>query len=267
MRSEPEDPAAVNAPVRVAEGVTLIRCPNPGPMTLDGTNTYVLAAPEGVLVVDPGPAEAGHLAAVAKEAGAGRVRAIVLTHGHADHSGGAVALADSVGAPVLARSAAHGAALPADGRLVAEVLTVLDAPGHSADSVCFGYRAPGADTRYLLTGDTILGRGTTVVAHPDGRLADYLRTLDGLGDHIAERKPHRLLPGHGPVRDDPSAVVAFYRRHRMGRLTEIRAALDDGHRTPAEVVARVYADVDRVLWPAAELTVRAQLDYLAGQPG
>ena len=150
--------------------------------------------------------------------------------------------------------------------MLAEVLTVLDAPGHSADSVCFGYRGPDGTAEYLLTGDTILGRGTTVVAHPDGRLADYLRTLGALGTHIADRRPQQLLPGHGPVRDDPAAVIEYYRRHRLERLAQIRRALADGSRTPAQVVARVYADVDRGLWPAAELSVRAQLEYLTGRP-
>lgn len=258
-------PAEINTPISVAAGITLIRCPNPGPMTLDGTNTYVLAAPGGALIVDPGPDDPAHLRVVAAVAGQGSVAAIVLSHGHADHSGGAAALAERVGAPVLARHSAHGEPLPESGTVLAGVLSVLDAPGHSADSVCFGYRESGTTAEYLLTGDTILGRGTTVVAHPDGRLADYLHTLERLADYVAERTPRRLLPGHGPVRDNPAGVVAFYRRHRQERLTEVRSALADGQRTPAAVVARVYADVDRVLWPAAERSVKAQLQYLDEQ--
>lgn len=261
----------VNAPFPVAEGITLIRCPNPGPMTLDGTNTYLLSAAAGALIVDPGPADTEHLEVVAAAVEPGGVQAIVLTHHHADHSGGAAVLAELVGAPVLARQAAHGAALPPNRGVLAEVLTVLDAPGHSADSVCFAYRAPvsensGATEQYLLTGDTILGRGTSVVAHPDGRLADYLHTLDMLASYVLECTPRALLPGHGPIRSDPGAVVAYYRRHRKERLAEIRAALAAGPLTPAEVVALVYADVPPVLRPAAERSVRAQLDYLAGQP-
>ncbi|MEP6463920.1 MAG: MBL fold metallo-hydrolase [Frankiaceae bacterium] len=256
----------INAPVEVAEGIIVVRCPNPGPMTLDGTNTYLLASPYGTLIVDPGPADRDHLAVVAAVASRGSVAGIVLTHGHADHSGGASALAERVSAPVLARHPDYGQPLPRSGDVVADVLTVLDAPGHSADSVCFAYRQAAASESYLLTGDTILGRGTTVVAHPDGRLADYLRTLEELAEHTGLHRPRQLLPGHGPIRDDPAAVLGFYHRHRLKRLTEIRSVLAAGHRTPAEVVAQVYADVDRVLWPAAELSVRAQLDYLAEQP-
>ena len=136
-------------------------------------------------------------------------------------------------------------------------LTILT-PGHSSDSVCLLLPRDGA----LLTGDTILGRGTTVVAHPDGRLADYLESLERLRD-LAETDVHALLPGHGPVVENPLVVLDFYVTHRQERLDQVRAALAAGDTTAKDVVRRVYADVDPVLWPSAELSVRAQLDYLA----
>ena len=113
----------------------------------------------------------------------------------------------------------------------------------------------------VLTGDTILGRGTTVVAHPDGRLGPYLKSLT----RLAELRGAMLLPGHGPVRPDVAAVAAEYLAHRQERLDQVRAALAAGARTPHEVVEVVYADVDRTLWPAAEQSVRAQLDYLTSE--
>ena len=135
---------------------------------------------------------------------------------------------------------------------------VLATPGHTGDSVCF---VVADDEPGLLTGDTILGRGTTVVAHPDGRLADYLRSLEAIRDLDGALT---LLPGHGPAGGDAGERAAAYLAHRAQRLEQVRAAaLAAGDTTPQQVVRRVYADVDESLWPAAELSVRAQLDYLA----
>jgi glyoxylase-like metal-dependent hydrolase (beta-lactamase superfamily II) len=115
--------------------------------------------------------------------------------------------------------------------------------------------------RALLTGDTVLGRGTTVVAFPDGRLGDYLDSLRRLRD-LAEADVDVLLPGHGPVLEAPVEVLAYYLRHREERLQQVRDAVAEGAADASAVVRRVYADVDQALWPAAELSVRAQLDYL-----
>jgi glyoxylase-like metal-dependent hydrolase (beta-lactamase superfamily II) len=239
-----------------------ILAPNPGPMTLDGTNTWVLREPgeAGTVVVDPGPLDETHLSRVAEH---GPVRLIVLTHGHLDHSEGAARLHELTGAPVLARDPqwcidaeplVGGRAEPVDG---VEWLTVLT-PGHSSDSVSLLLPAD----RALLTGDTILGRGTTVVAHPDGRLADYLDSLQRLRD-LADNDIDVVLPGHGPVVDEPIAVLDYYVQHRRERLEQVRAAVASGDTDAKAVVRRVYADVDQSLWHAAELSVRAQLEYLA----
>ena len=164
----------MNAGDQVTPRTLRLLAPNPGPMTLEGTNTWVLREPgeQRCVVIDPGPLDAGHLEAIAAH---GPIALIVLTHGHHDHAEGAPRLHEMTGAPVTARAARlcidadplpdgkHGAVAGVDW------LTVLT-PGHSSDSVCFHLEAD----RALLTGDTVLGRGTTVVAHPDGRLADYL---------------------------------------------------------------------------------------------
>lgn len=240
---------------------------NPGPMTLDGTNTWVLSAPGSAeaIVVDPGPDDPGHLAAVLD-----RVRArgavvvqTLLTHGHADHSAAARRFADLTRAPVRALDPAHrfggegltdGCVIDVDGLR----LEVVGTPGHTTDSLSFLLPT----SRMLLTGDTVLGRGTTVVAHPDGRLDAYLNSLERLGDLTGTAELECLLPGHGPVLQHPGLVVDGYLRHRRERLEQVRLALAGGARTAAEVVEVVYADVPRSVWPAAELSVRAQLAYL-----
>ena len=244
---------------------TCVRAPNAGLMTLDGTNTWVLRDRDSArsVVIDPGPLHEGHLDAVA--AAAEDVAVVLLTHGHPDHSEGARAFADKVGCGVRALDPAHrlGSEGLVDGDVVAEggvEIQVVGTPGHSSDSLSFVVPSE----RAVLTGDTILGRGTTVVAHPDGRLGAYLDSLDRLHALAEAQELDVVWPGHGPVLGDALAVLDFYRAHRKERLEQVREALRElGPSASArEVVEHVYTDVDPVLWGAAELSVRAQLDYL-----
>ena len=246
---------------------TCILAPNPSPWTLDGTNTWVIGDRD-VVVVDPGPADDRHAAAIAEhlDTHGQRLVEVVLTHGHLDHSEGARAFAESHGAGVRALDPAHrlGEEGLSDGDVIdlgsCEV-RVITTPGHSHDSVSLAL----PHDRSLLTGDTILGRGTSLVAWPDGTLGDYLDSLARLGDLIAEHGLTRILPGHGPALSDPSAVIEAYLAHRRARLDEVRAVIASGVTDPADIVAIVYAQVPREVWPAAELTVRAQLDYLSSR--
>jgi glyoxylase-like metal-dependent hydrolase (beta-lactamase superfamily II) len=240
---------------------------NPGPMTLEGTNSWVLRVPDAAaaIVVDPGEADDEHHAALVRAAGS--IALVLVTHRHHDHSQAAPALHDATGAPVRALDPGHcrGGAPLTDGELVdfAGVrVRVLATPGHTSDSVCFVLESDDGVPTAILTGDTILGRGTTVVAHPDGALGPYLaslHTLHALGALT-------VLPGHGPELPSLADVSRDYLAHREERLAQIRDALtrlgDDA--TARQIVEDVYADVDEKVWWAAELSVRAQLDYLRG---
>ncbi|MGP3979117.1 MBL fold metallo-hydrolase [Streptomyces sp. 8N114] len=244
-----------------------VLAPNPSPMTLDGTNTWIVAEPGSDLavVIDPGPLDDAHLRnviATAERQGK-RVALTLLTHGHPDHAEGAARFAELTGSPVRALDPALR--LGAEGLGAGDVITtgglelrVVPTPGHTADSLSFHLPADAA----VLTGDTVLGRGTTVVAHPDGRLGDYLDSLRALRSLTVDDGVSQVLPGHGPVLNDAQGAIDFYLAHRAKRLAQVETAVEQGHRSAAEVVAHVYADVDRSLWPAAELSVRAQLDYL-----
>jgi glyoxylase-like metal-dependent hydrolase (beta-lactamase superfamily II) len=235
--------------------------PNPSAMTLDGTNTWVVGGGEEVVIVDPGPNDESHLLRVRDHLAGRRVREILLSHGHFDHSGGARRFADLVKAPVRALDPSHrlGEEGLDDGDVVVVdglEIRVYGTPGHSFDSLCFWLPAD----RAMLTGDTVLGRGTTIVAQ-DG-LGDYLRSLDRLRAAVEDLEAQALLPGHGPVLTDPIGALDAYIEHRRERLDQVREARRQGARTPREIVKIVYADVDRSLWPVAEMSVRAQLDYL-----
>lgn len=232
--------------------VRLFRAPNPGPMTLEGTNTWFIGSPEGALVVDPGPHIEEHLAAVAA---AGPVRGVLLTHAHPDHAEGLDRFAELTGGA--------GVVNPEPGETLTHgdlAITTLPTPGHTRDSVSF--RVSGAADA-VFTGDTILGRGSTSVLWPDGNLGDYLDSLRLL----ARQGAVPVLPGHGPIRPDCAEAANGYLTHRTERLEQVRRARRAGAETARDVVEIVYADVDRSLWPAAEATVAAALEYLSSRDG
>lgn len=266
----------------VTRQASVLLAPNPGPMTLDGTNSYVLSGTDArsSIVVDPGPADEGHLRALADQG----VALILITHGHIDHTEGAARLHDLTGAPVAAASAEHchgGVGVLRDGsrfEIAGVVIDVVATPGHSADSVSFvlpddapldgdGARRAGS----VLTGDTVLGRGSTVVGIPDGTLAQYLDSLRMLAA-IGDGRPVTGLPAHGPTIDDLAARCRDYLAHRLRRLDDVRAALGRLGMTAEQaqadaggeaVLRLIYPDVDPGVAFAAAFSVATQLAYLA----
>jgi glyoxylase-like metal-dependent hydrolase (beta-lactamase superfamily II) len=247
----------------VSSFAQLVKADNPGIMTLDGTNTWILRSPDSAtsVVVDPGPDDEAHLTNIL--AAAGEVELVLFTHHHFDHTECIDRLVELTGAPTRAigEEWCRAADPLADGELLhvaGLALEIVATPGHTTDSMSILI----ADDGSLLTGDTILGRGTTVIAWPDGVLGPYLDSLARIRELVLEGVAVRFLPGHGPIVDDPLPFIDFYLEHREERLDQVRAALAGGASTPLEVVEVVYADVDKVLWGAAEMSVRAQLDYL-----
>jgi glyoxylase-like metal-dependent hydrolase (beta-lactamase superfamily II) len=235
--------------------VLRVLAPNPGPFTLDGTNTWVVGRNPSV-VIDPGPDDAGHILAVLEEAEP--VAAVLLTHHHPDHAPGASRLAEAAAAPVRAFRPEPGEDRLADGEVIeagSVRLRVVHTPGHTADHVCFLAEPDGL----LFTGDTVLGRGTSVIDPPDGDMGSYLRSLE----RLRSLEPRTIYPGHGPVIFTPIGRLDYYLRHREERERQVLEALENGPRTPEDLVPAVYADeVSPDLYPAAARSVLAHLAKL-----
>lgn len=243
----------------VTDTASVLLADNPGLLTLEGTNTWVLRGPRSdeLVIIDPGPDDDEHIARVAA---LGRISLVLISHRHGDHTDGIDKLVELTGATV--RSAGSGFLRGMGGHLTdGEVIDaaglkikVMATPGHTADSLSFVLEDA------VLTADTVLGRGTTVIDNEDGNLAAYLESLRRLGG-LGRRT---VLPGHGPDLADLEAVVAEYLTHRQQRLDQVRSALADlgDDATARQIVEHVYVDVDEKLWDAAEWSVQAQLDYL-----
>lgn len=227
---------------RLPQGVVRVRAPNPSPMTLDGTNTYVVSG----WIVDPGPSNDEHLREVLR-AVSGSLQGVVLTHDHVDHSEGAAALAERAGGvPVLRPGSGDGSG----------PFTAIPTPGHSPDSVSLVWE------RVCFTGDTVLGTGSVFIAPGEGSLSEYLESLRKLRSLDLEA----ICPGHGPVVWDPAAKLDEYIAHRLERERRVLAALGEGARTRDELLDRAWDDVDwddaGWLRRAAALTLEAHLDKL-----
>jgi len=253
-------PAGV--PRQVTERATWLLAPNPGPMTFDGTNSWVLHEPgqRGAVIVDPGPARPDHLDALVKlafEAG-GAVAAILLSHAHFDHSQGAPELARRTGAPVLAASPEWadrtiGGNSPKSIQLAGLRIEVVPTPGHSDDSLSFLLPDDGS----MLTGDTVLGRSAPIMLDV-GQMIGSLRTIRSLvggGQHV-------VLPGHGPVVAEPGLLLDLALEAREARLAQIEQAVREGCRSVSAIAERLYGGFDERIRRPIEATVLAHVRYL-----
>lgn len=249
-----------------------LRADNPGGLTLSGTNSYLLACADELIVVDPGPlgSHQRQLASLTESALAssgGRLAAVALTHRHPDHAAGAAAFAARFGVPVHAAdpSLARRSAPVLERRELLPGLEALPTPGHTRDSVCL--LAP--QQRLLLSGDTLLGGSSTVIDHPDGTLRDYLHSLQLLQRELAVLGPEPvgLLPGHGAAGTDALAAVRDQLAHRLRRLEQVRALVAEGVCEPGQLAERLYPEVAADVRAAAEKSAAAQLAYLRGADG
>src|SRR5690606_5886956 len=251
--------------------VRRVLAPNGSPFTYTGTQTYLVGTDEGLAVIDPGPALPEHLAALEAAIGAAKVVAICCTHTHRDHSPAAAPLAAATGAPIVGcaplvlESDEPRADAPFDGayrpdRVLADgerlsgpgwTLTALATPGHTSNHLCYALAESGA----LFTGDHVMGWSTTVVAPPDGDMADYLRSLEKLHD----RDDRVYYPAHGAAVTNPSQLVRGMIGHRRQRERQILRLLGHDAQAISAMVPMMYKGVDERLWPAAGQSVKAHL--------
>jgi glyoxylase-like metal-dependent hydrolase (beta-lactamase superfamily II) len=245
----------------VVSRIELVRAPNPSPMTLSGTNSYVIDTGNNeAIVIDPGPPLQRHVDALVANAKDRelRINAIVLTHGHPDHAPAAATLAKLTGATVYAHpdsEVVHDRDLPLENdiRFGDFTLRVIDAPGHTFDHAVFY----SPEERALFTGDVILGEGTVVIAPPGGAMRPYQRTLARLAEQFPDAQ--RIYGGHGPAVEDAQAKIAEYIAHRRTREAELIAALHGSAKTIPELVVQIYGEARSMLWPAM---ARQMLAYI-----
>lgn len=252
LRHITEPTPARGTPLPAADGVARIVADNPGPMTCHGTNTWLIGTRAGRVVLDPGPDNATHVAAILR---AGPVAAILVSHTHADHIGALPALRAATGAPVVGAAPPAFAPGYAPDRVLADGeaafgLTALATPGHSANHLCFA-RADGV----VFSADHVMAWSTSVVIPPEGDMTDYLASLD----RLLARDDALYLPGHGPPLPDPRPYVAALKAHRLAREAALLAALADGPAELSMLVARVYPGLDQRLHPAATASATAHL--------
>ena len=231
--------------------VSRVVAPNPGPYTGPGTNTWIVDAGPVVAVIDPGPDDEAHLAALNRRLADRAVGVVLVTHSHPDHLPLAERFARPHHASVRRYPDLHDGDVVRVGRLS---ITALFTPGHSGDHLCFALTEDGA----VFTGDLILGQGSSMVTYPEGDVAAYLRSLD----RVASLRPRRLFPGHWDPVDDAMAKIEEYRAHRLEREAQVLAEVRTGPGTAAELTRRVYGAIDDRLAYAAEMTLRAHLRKL-----
>jgi glyoxylase-like metal-dependent hydrolase (beta-lactamase superfamily II) len=281
---------AYGVPRELAPGVVRLVANNPGPFTFKGTNTYLLGTGREVALIDPGPADAAHLEAVLRAVGSRRLSHILITHTHRDHVDGLEALVAATGA----RTAGFGRRAIAPGRTVASpsgsehvdqdfapdvalahgdrlegdgwAVTALHTPGHAPDHLCFALEVPGerpaegagSGTGLLFSGDHVMGWNTSVVAPPEGRMADYLSSLELMG----ERADRVYFPGHGGRVAEPQRLVKAFLLHRRMREQAILDCIRAGTNTVSAIVPAIYRDLDPRLVKAASLSVMAHVEHL-----
>ena len=251
--------------------VTRVLAPNPSPFTFTGTQTYLVGGEEGLAVIDPGPNDERHLAALTDAIGNVPVLAIMCTHTHRDHSPAAAPLAKATGAPIIGcaplvlesdhpRVDAPFDKTYAPDRVLTDgeqlsgpgwTLTAIATPGHTSNHLCFALEGSGA----LFSGDHVMGWSTSVVVPPDGDMAAYLTSLARLYD----RQDRVYYPAHGPQVDKPRQLVRGMIGHRRARERQIGKLLNEEARAIPDLVPIMYAGVDQLLWPAAAQSVLAHL--------
>jgi len=269
---------AYGVPRELAPGVVRFVANNPGHFTFKGTNTYIVGAGAELALIDPGPDDADHLQAILAAIGPRRLSHILITHTHRDHTDGLAALVAATGAKTAGfgrRALQHGAkrTSPSGGEYVDQdfmpdvpltdrsrlagdgwALTAVYTPGHAPDHLCFALEGTGI----LFSGDHVMGWNTSVVAPPEGKMGDYMRSLELLG----ERTDRVYFPGHGGQVDEPQRLVKAFLLHRRMREQAILDCIRSGTDTVKAIVPAIYRDLDPKLLSAASLSVLAHVEHL-----